>query len=61
MSGQWWRLVTSNLIHFGIIHVALNMLALHQAGRMTERLYGSLRFALLYVFAGLIGSMASLL
>jgi rhomboid protease GluP len=61
MSGQWWRLFTATFIHFGIIHLALNMWALFQNGRTIERLFGSTRFLLLYVFAGLSGSIASLL
>lgn len=61
MSGQWWRLFTATFIHFGVIHLALNMLALYQNGRTIERLFGSTRFLLLYVFAGLTGSITSLL
>ncbi|MBB6242407.1 rhomboid family intramembrane serine protease [Rhodanobacter sp. MP1X3] len=61
MGGQWWRLFTSMFVHFGIIHIALNMFVLFQNGRMIERLFGSFRFILLYVFAGLAGSMVSLL
>ena len=61
MDGEWWRLFTAMFIHFGILHVALNMWALYLSGTMTERLYGSARFAVLYVFAGLMASMASLL
>ncbi len=61
LDGQWWRLLSSTFIHFGIFHIALNMLALYQTGCMVERMYGSKRFLALYVFAGLTGSMASLL
>lgn len=61
LDGQWWRLFTSTFIHFGIFHLALNMFALYQTGRMVERIYGSVHFLLLYVFAGLTGSMVSLL
>jgi len=61
MGGQWWRLFTSMFLHFGVIHLAFNMWALYQSGRTIERLYGSFRFALLYLFAGLAGSMTSLL
>lgn len=61
MSGQWWRLLTANYIHFGIIHIALNMWALYQSGRIAERLFGSARYTLLYLFAGICGSVASLL
>jgi rhomboid protease GluP len=61
LGGQWWRLFSATFIHFGIIHLALNMWALFQNGRTIERLFGSTRFLLLYVFAGLTGSVASLL
>jgi rhomboid protease GluP len=61
LGGQWWRLLTSTFIHFGILHIALNMWALYQSGRVAERLFGSVRYAVLYLFAGVAGSMASLL
>ncbi|WP_158545067.1 rhomboid family intramembrane serine protease [Dyella monticola] len=61
MGGQWWRLFTSLFVHFGIIHIACNMLVLLASGSLIERLFGSSRFLLLYLFAGLCGSMASLL
>ncbi len=59
--GQWWRLFTSMFLHFGIAHLALNMWALFDAGRVVERLYGNAHFLLLYVAAGMAGSIASLL
>lgn len=61
LSGQWWRLFTSIFVHFGLFHFALNMVSLYVIGRITERLYGNLRFAALYLFAGLTGSLASVL
>ena len=61
LTGGWWRLVTSVFVHFGLIHLTLNMLTLYQIGRLTERLYGSGRFLMLYLFAGVTGSIASLL
>lgn len=61
MSGQWWRLFTATFIHFGVLHLALNMWALYGAGDLCERLFGRARFAALYVFAGLAGSVGSLL
>ena len=60
-SGQWWRLVSNIFVHFGILHIALNMWALYATGRTVERMFGSARFALLYLFAGVAASMASLL
>ncbi|KIH83734.1 rhomboid family intramembrane serine protease [Pseudomonas batumici] len=61
LSGEWWRLVTSVFVHFGLVHLMLNMLTLYQIGRLAERLYGCGRFLVLYLFAGVTGSMASVL
>jgi rhomboid protease GluP len=58
--GEWWRLLTAMFLHFGLVHLALNAWALWDAGRLVERLYGSLRFAGLYLGAGLTGNLVSL-
>lgn len=59
--GQWWRLLTSTALHFGVVHLALNMWALSSAGRLVERLYGNVVFLTLYVASGLAGSLASVI
>lgn len=61
LSGGWWRLVTSVFVHFGLVHLMLNMFTLYQIGRLAERLYGSGRFLVLYLFAGVTGSIVSVL
>ncbi|MEO5645067.1 MAG: rhomboid family intramembrane serine protease [Bacteroidia bacterium] len=58
--GQPWRLFTSMFLHFGIIHLAVNMYALYSLGRMIEPFIGKWRFLFLYLFAGLGGSAVSL-
>ncbi|HEV2441355.1 MAG TPA: rhomboid family intramembrane serine protease [Steroidobacteraceae bacterium] len=60
LSGEWWRLFTSMFLHFGLMHIALNMWALAALGPRIERLFGSWCYALLYLFAGLSGSLASI-
>jgi rhomboid protease GluP len=57
--GEWWRLLSSTFIHFGLLHFALNMVALWDFGRWVESLYGSLSYALLYLASGIAGSLAS--
>jgi rhomboid protease GluP len=61
LHGQWWRLVTSMFLHGGWLHIGFNMLALWQAGRLVERMFGSARFLALYIVAGVCGSLASVL
>jgi rhomboid protease GluP len=58
-TGEEWRLLTSAFLHFGLIHIALNMFALYQAGGLVERLFGSVRFGAIYLLAALAGSVAS--
>jgi rhomboid protease GluP len=58
--GQWWRLLTAVFLHSGPMHLAMNMAALLCTGPTVERVYGSRRFLLLYLGAGLAGSAASL-
>lgn len=58
--GEPWRLVASMFLHFGIVHVAFNMWALWDAGRLVERLYGNGAFAGIYLFAGICGALGSL-
>lgn len=57
--GAWWRLMTAVFLHGGILHVAFNMFALAVIGPVTERLFGSAAFLVLYALAGLGGSVAS--
>ncbi len=59
--GEWWRLVTAMFAHYGLLHLALNMWALFQAGHLVEKLLGRALFALMYFGSGIIGSLATLL
>ncbi|GLT22557.1 hypothetical protein GCM10007933_20170 [Zoogloea oryzae] len=58
--GEGWRFFTALFLHGGLLHVGLNMLALHQAGQVVERLFGRWGFLTIYVIAGLLGNAASL-
>lgn len=60
LNGQWWRILTSTFVHFGIIHIGMNMYILYQVGPFTELLFGRIRFLLLYLLAGVGGSIVSL-
>ena len=57
--GRWWSLLTATYLHGGLLHIGFNMLWLRQIGKLTEELFGSTRFILLYTLAGLGGSILS--
>lgn len=58
---EWYRLITAGFLHFGIIHLAFNMLMLYQLGQLLERPLGRAKFALLYGASLLGGSFGVLL
>jgi len=58
--GDWWRLLTAAFMHYGPIHLALNMFALYFAGSLLERAIGRWRFLLLYLASGIAGSAGAL-
>lgn len=57
---QPWRMLTSNYVHIGIIHLAFNMWCLWNLGQLAEHVLGRLNYVILYTFCGLAGSLASL-
>lgn len=59
-SGEWWRQFTSIFVHFGIIHIGLNMWCLWNLGSALEPLMGPVGFSLTYLFTGLAASATSL-
>ena len=59
MQGEWWRFFTPIFLHIGLTHLVLNTLSLYFVGIIVERIFGSLRFLIIYFFAGFIGSVAS--
>jgi rhomboid protease GluP len=59
-NGQPWRLFTEMFLHFGVIHVGMNMFVLWQGGPLVERLFGNFAYFVIYIFSGLCGSFLSL-
>lgn len=56
---EYWRLVTCVFLHIGFLHIFFNNYALWVVGQEIERLYGSARFVVLYLAAGIAASIAS--
>jgi rhomboid protease GluP len=59
VNGQIWRLFTAMFLHASLTHLFFNGYALFIFGLQMERVYGSGRFLLIYLLAGLFGSLAS--
>lgn len=57
--GEAWRLLASVFLHGSLIHIALNLFAFVDLGRLCEPLLGRARFAVALVAAGIGGSLAS--
>jgi rhomboid protease GluP len=52
LAGEWWRVVTAQLLHFGPLHLAANVGALLLLGGFVERRLGPVRYLLVYFAAG---------
>ena len=59
--GGWWRLLTAAFLHYGPIHLGINMFSLWILGAPLELRIGRGRFLLLYLVSGLAGSAGALL
>lgn len=58
--GDWWRLLTAAFLHYGPIHLGMNMLALWWFGQPLEHALGRARFLMLYLVSGIAGSALAL-
>lgn len=59
-NGEWWRMITAGFLHFGLLHLAMNMILLFQLGQLLEPALDRGRFVLLYMTALLGGSAGAL-
>lgn len=57
---QPWRMLTSNYVHIGIIHIALNMWCLWSLGVLAEKVFDRWTYFLVYTFCGITGSLVSI-
>jgi rhomboid protease GluP len=57
--GASWRVLTATFVHYGLLHIALNLYALYQLGALVESWYGSGPFVAIYVLTGGGGNLLS--
>ena len=57
---EYYRIVTSMFLHFGMRHLLNNMLVLGVLGERLEPAVGHVRFLLIYLLAGIGGNLVSL-
>jgi len=55
-AGQWWRLFTPMLVHFGILHLAMNSLWYWELGRRIELLQGRINLIGLTLLFSLVSN-----
>ncbi len=60
-AGEWFRVLGSGFLHYGLIHLLLNMFALYIVGRDIELVLGRARYLAVYLISLLGGSAAVML
>jgi rhomboid protease GluP len=60
LGAEWWRLLSSMFLHFGVIHLGLNMWCLWSLGLLAESLFGRWTFLAIYVATGVGADLLSL-
>jgi rhomboid protease GluP len=58
--GEYYRLVTAMFLHANLMHIAFNMFALYNIGRMLEGFIGHITYGIVYFAGGLAGSLLSM-
>ena len=59
--GQYYRLFTGIFLHGGILHLLFNCYALYVIGSQVENFLGRIKFAIIYLVAGISGALFSVI
>ncbi len=60
LEGQYYRLVTAMFLHFGLAHLANNMICMLFIGDMVETAVGPVRYLVVCLGGGLLGNLCSM-
>lgn len=58
LEGEWWRLIAANFLHYGPLHIGMNLFALNLVGPFMEAQLGHARYFVSYMLCG-IGAMVT--
>jgi rhomboid protease GluP len=58
-AGEVWRTITATFVHFGLLHIGMNLWALYQLGCLVESWYGAGPLVAIYVLTGGGGNLVS--
>jgi len=59
LSGEYWRFLTPIFLHANILHLFINCYSLFAIGVLVEKIFGSFKFAFVYLVAGITGNILS--
>ncbi|ELA09681.1 rhomboid-like protein [Moraxella macacae 0408225] len=57
MGNEPFRLITSLVLHIGLLHLMFNMYALYYFGQVAEQMIGSINLLILFVLSGIGGNL----
>jgi len=57
--GHWWTLLTAAYLHGSLLHIAFNLLWIHQLAPAVEQAYGRSRLVLIFTGGGVLGFVLS--
>ena len=57
--GEVWRLITCAFLHGSFLHIACNMFMLYSIGPQIQRIFGSIKYILIYLISCLTSSVLS--
>ena len=61
LKGEYWRILTGDVIHSGVLHVGMNSYALYSFGRLIELLSNRAHVAIVFLLSAIGGSILSLI
>jgi rhomboid protease GluP len=59
--GEIWRPLTATFVHYGLLHLGMNLYIMYQLGPVVETWYGPWQFVAVYVATGYGGNLLSAL